>query len=275
MLKRILKSITPPIVAKALRGGDEPNNCLGTYSSYEEAQKASEYYEAKRITAAVYEKTLAFRRQLQNRRPIDVTPPVQRVAEALGLVAGTSETVAFIDFGGALGTHYFIAKALRPDLHFRWHVVETPAVCVQGREFANDELRFNESLEDATQELGRTDLAYSDGVFQSLPDPQAYLARLLACRARYLCIRRMGLSPEKEIITVLKTKLSRLAPPVPLPPTIEDGAVLLPMTFLPLDQVEARLRTVYNIRLRFEDPKEAYRGLGFSVDMHGFFCELA
>lgn len=284
MLKAIIKQITPPIfitvARKLLPAPSAMQNCSGRFTSYEEAYRVSSSagYEDDLIIRAVHAKTLAYKRLLERQTPLANTPPLERVLQLLGMSLGLRpgrNELTVIDLGGALGTHYLLAKALLGDrLKLRWHVVETPAMCRHGADFANDELRFYDDLSQASADLGEPDVAYTDGVFQTVPEPRALFQQFLACGARLLSVRRTPFTEEaRELITVLSVTLSQHAPALPLPANIPDRPTPMPLTALPRSEVEGMINQQYEILLRGIDYGQVYRGEGFALDMYSYFCE--
>lgn len=281
--RSLLAELTPPIVVRLARQIAPglfserklpPRYMAGSFGSYDEASRAAGVgYESEQIAAAVLAKTQSFRELLAQGKL--VTSTFDRVAMALMAVGAVGSELRVIDFGGAFGTHYWIAKSLLGDrVRLRWHVVETPVVCARGAQLANDELKFFDSLDAAKRALGEPHLVYSDGVLHTLPDPIDALRRLIECRARYLCLRRIG-TTEPAMFTVLHIRLSDHEPDVPLPASIEDGPSPLALACPTRDSLERALGEGYTIRYRFGGPSQVYPHGDVTVSMFGYFCELS
>jgi putative methyltransferase (TIGR04325 family) len=86
-----------------------------------------------------------------------------------------------LDFGGSLGSVYFQLRHLIGSIpSLKWAVVEQPAhVKVGTQEFANNELSFHCTMEDACTDQ-RFDVLLLSGVLQCLPDPMGFLDAALA-----------------------------------------------------------------------------------------------
>ncbi len=269
LLKTALKAVLP---------GAHGPNCAGNYASFDAAARAcaNQDYTDARVTEAVLAKTRAFRALLDSQRPLEVTPPVMRVLTGVA-PALRAQTLTVIDFGGALGTHYWIARAaLGASYSLRWHVVEMPLVCDAGRELEDGSLRFFPTLAAAREALGGPpDLVYSDGALQCVPRPLDTLRDLMNLAAPFLHLRRVPLTTEgHELITRLKDfRLSDHAPAGPLPPGMADLSLQIPLTMLPKAEFEAAMSERYILRLRYDDPKNAYHWDTHSVDMCGYFAE--
>jgi putative methyltransferase (TIGR04325 family) len=97
-----------------------------------------------------------------------------------------------LDFGGALGRHYFrLNRMVRAD---DWRVVELPETAAVGTaEYANGALSFGTRLE-------RADVVVASGALQYVADPYGTMSELAAC-APYLIIDRLPII-ERDCLTV-------------------------------------------------------------------------
>ncbi len=92
-----------------------------------------------------------------------------------------------LDFGGALGSHYFPTCRALPDIEFEWTIIEQAGFVKLGKgEFESDNLHFEGSLERALEK--EYDLILLGCVLPYLPDPYSVLSRLLQANAAYLLI---------------------------------------------------------------------------------------
>ncbi len=178
-----------------------------------------------------------------------------------------------IDFGGACGAHYFLAKALFGNrVKLKWHVVETSGMASKGRELESGELRFFDDLNVATAEMGRVDLLYSSGTLQYVPEPYKTLKEFVDCGARCIFLTRLALtSGERELACVQESRFSENGPG-PLPNGMVDGVARYPMMVLRKDEVERIVLEKYEIRIHFSEDGGTHRLRGHSVDMHGYFA---
>lgn len=124
-------------------------------------------------------------------------------------------TINVLDFGGALGKHYFALRPLLPaSVKVRWTICETETMCNVGRQhFANDELSFTTSLEAVDHSA---DLAIASGSLQYVEQPIETL-RALAVRAPFVIVDRVPLTVgPRDRLTVQKVPpwLGRAAHPV-------------------------------------------------------------
>jgi putative methyltransferase (TIGR04325 family) len=141
-----------------------------------------------------------------------------------GLAAARSDgPLSVLDFGGAAGLHYFVAKQAFPEREFRWAIVETSSMAAQAARFADEHLRFFTLIDDAAHWLGTVALVHCVSALQYVPGPEATLDRLLALRAPTLLWAKLMLSEQRETFS----QISRLRDngPGPLPPDIADREI--------------------------------------------------
>ena len=136
--------------------------------------------------------------------------------------------VRVLDFGGACGLHYQMAR--QTQIGVTWAVVETPAMVRKASSAAPDrDLRYFATVETARDWLGGVDCVYSSSALQYVPDPQGTVAGLLDIGAPIVAWARLPLT---EGPTHTFKQVSRLADngPGPLPPQFEDCEIRYPCT---------------------------------------------
>src|SRR5689334_335610 len=169
------------------------NRFTGNFKSWEAASQESTGYTAPQILARtraallkVKEGKAAFERDSmafdKMEHDFSLLAGLLRAAEA-------ERRLSVLDFGGSLGGTYFqyrnYLSAINP---LRWSVVEQPAHVACGRaDFANDQLRFFESIDDCLREENPNVLLLS-GVLQYLPEPYVFLESALRKRIRYVIV---------------------------------------------------------------------------------------
>ena len=220
-----LRDFVPPIIIKALKPLRRPHE----YASYHQAVADCEGYENPDIADAVLTKTRLYRDALKNGSIHPISSSVMTFA-ALTVLGCSNPYI--IDFGGALGAHYFEVRSLVPKtclLH--WIVVDTPEMVQRGTEFIDDELSFASDLTAARKAFNdHVDLIHSAGTLQYVPDPEAMLRTLLSQGADYVLLRRMALSKTETRITIQKHMLSWS--PGPTPNGFKDRQLGVPRTAL-------------------------------------------
>lgn len=200
--RSILKSLTPPIVSRSIRGrrGGDTLRFEGRPSSWPEAVKQSSGYSSEtileRVAAAtrdVVDGRAAYERDsVTFDRPATPFPIVAGLLRSAALDGGR---LAVIDVGGSLGSTY---RQCRPFLSIlrsiTWYVVEQPGFVSLGREeFSTDELTFHETLSEVPRE-GPPATVVLSSVLQYLESPHELLDELGGVDARHLLIDRTPLS---------------------------------------------------------------------------------
>lgn len=140
------------------------------------------------------------------------------------------EPLRVLDFGGAAGFHYFVAKQAHPSYRLRWAVVETHAMAKAAASHANEELQFFADATSALDWLGGLDLFHSNSAIHYVPEPEPMVERLVRLKAPVMLWARIFLGDRREKLL----QKSRLADngPGPLPPGIRDREVTYPATRL-------------------------------------------
>lgn len=137
--------------------------------------------------------------------------------------AGSDQPLCVLDFGGAAGLHYLVAKQAFPQREFRWAIIETPAMTAAAARIADEQLRFFTSIDEATHWLGKVTLVHCVSALQYVPKPEAMLTALLAMGAPTVLWAKLMLGEQREAFT----QISRLRDngPGPLPPDIADREI--------------------------------------------------
>jgi putative methyltransferase (TIGR04325 family) len=158
-----------------------------------------------------------------------------------------------LDFGGACGTHYRVAKRALPHIPMKWAIVETPAMARRAKELETESLRFFDSIPAAIDWLGDIDLVHSFGALAYCPAPLEQLHELCSAGADTLLWSRMAFSTEGTRRTV---QVSRLADngPGPLPPGFVDQDIAYTCTEIPLADFLATHSNRYRLIWQFGEP---------------------
>lgn len=193
--KSAARALCPPLVWNALgaakRGGvQQPRppqpptptyGHLGHYASFRDARSVAGDYQAD----AILEVTIKGTGPVQHR---DLSILDARLLAALQFVLPQSPA-RILDFGGALGSHYFSMSRFLGERIASWTVVELPhQVGVGSKLFADGCLRFSDQLEDA-------DVVIASGALQYSDDPYGNLATLRKS-ARRLILDKVPLLPQ-------------------------------------------------------------------------------
>ena len=279
-----LKDFVPPIIVKAAKrlkysvdNGDRYGQKL--YDSYESALALCKSgYEQNDLVSVVYEKTRLYRDLILSQHPFVSEISSLRTLVGLSLssrCALRGNKLNVIDFGGACGAHYFIAKRVFGDgIDLRWHVVETPNMVSRAIGLEDGRLKFFDDLEKAKAGVDHVDLVFSSGALQYVPRPYEFLEGLTECKADNIFITRVGLSTlPKELVIIQRSHL-RENGIGPMPQGMQDGVAQHPVTFARKDKFEEILSRRYSIDILFNEDKGGYHAANQPVDMYGYFGTL-
>ena len=270
----------------------------------QKSRLAETSYEDSDIVKVVTTKNVVFRDKLRSRllgtgtATLDMTATRILLAFSMMTEKRNDEGVMrVLDVGGGAGFHFFIAKAAifgdsgagrseerrtsssskKSPIELQWRVVETPSMVkgAKARGLEERGLRFFDDIRAAAQSLGNIDLILASSSLQYFPDPIAALRDMIGVQASYLFITRTPLSLQG---TMRKMQTSRLGDngPGPLPSELSslDRDITFPITYPDKKDIEAVLRTRYNILVRFHEERSSF-GSGLQrYDNYGYFCRL-
>jgi hypothetical protein len=266
-IKKILKQLIPPIIFSFIK--NKTNNQI--YSTYAEALKDCQGgYESTDLVDIVVEKNKRFSSSIKNNPILDLG--TLRTIIGIGLVKNKSK-LSVIDFGGAGGFHYTLAKiALGNETVLNWSVVETTAMMKKAKQLENNELKFYNSIHLAQKELVNVDLVFTSGALHCCPNPTESLEQLININAKYIFITRTAFNNSNS--EIISTQISNLSENGvgPLPIGYKNKKFKYPVTFISKALVESMLSKKYNIQFTIAEDKEIYRVLNKTFDMYGYFC---
>lgn len=206
-LKKVIRLLTPPIVLKAfsyLKSPATPHQVLEyaphAWETKSDAMKSG--WDSASVTETERAKWDAFCRNLEGAGPLgfahehtDLTltrhVPFHNVhmtyAYVLALTARHKDAISVLDYGGALGHYYQIARAVVPDVKIEFHCKEVPSLAATGQQL-NPEIHWH--VDDSC--LDRSyDLVMMNGSLQYMQDWQATIARVSAAAAEYFFLTRV------------------------------------------------------------------------------------
>lgn len=191
------------------------------------------------------------------------------------LAACLSETtvdehpIRVLDFGGACGIHFLIAKAIFGNI-FDWQVVETPTMVTAGRNTISG-LQFFERVKDTfwhNCDRQMPHFVLSMGALPYTVAPRDALITLTQLKAPFLYVARMALA-DKEMYGVQWFRLSENGPG-PMPDGFKDRDAYYPLTIMAKDEFEDIITSHgYKILCRFDQQGEFGKG----VRQYGYLCE--
>jgi putative methyltransferase (TIGR04325 family) len=187
----------------------------GDYGSWEEALKDTTGYGSDAIFKAVKKAALAVKRGEAAYERDGFTFKEEKfnfpLLAAL-FFAGSGlnlPEVHITDFGGSLASVYFQHKKILDQwVDYRWHIVEQEGFVKTGKEhFESNRLRFFLSLEELQEFPGfSSDIILLSSVLQYLPDPHAFLDKIMEKNFRYIVLDSMPFFPGyKNRLSIQKT----------------------------------------------------------------------
>lgn len=269
------RDFVPPIVVSMARRmrGHGPRRRYASHAAAL-ADCTQDAYENDELVRVIAEKTRRHRDALAAGAAAPPIDPTNAFGLAvLGRAALGRQHVRVVDFGGACGAHYFVARRfMPPHLALQWTVVETPAMVAAARSLATDELSFSDDL-DAASRVAPVDLLWSSGTLQCVDAPRTWLDRLLAVGARDVLFGRIGLNDaDTDVVTVHESMLSWNGIG-PLPEGFTDRAVRYPFTFMSRSAFERAVAREHEVVATFADasgmfPVEGCPIVGFGLLAH-------
>ena len=248
----------------------------GTFESFDDALAACDGtgYDDKQIADVVLWKTRIYRALLDKEAYPKLT--ANQARQILGLsLSIKNNRLSVLDFGGACGVHYFLAKKIFGDtIDLNWTVVETPSMCSKAREFESDELRFFDSIDAATDDGCKYDLTFISGSLQYVPDPYQTFDQLIACESPHLFLTRTALSTtDREYILIHESTLGRHGRGGPLK-TAADVKTQCPVVIARRDKIEEILSVRYKVVMEFTEAMESYKVGETAFHQYGYYCRL-
>jgi putative methyltransferase (TIGR04325 family) len=251
-----------------------PWRSVGTpqYATWAEATAAcAEGYQNPHLLEVIHEKTRRYRDELESGL-LELNPVDVRISLGLSLAA-TTPNLRVLDFGGACGAHYFLARKLLSGSHLQWCVVETTRMAARAADFEDGSLSFTDSVPSAVGRLGSVDLVLSSGTLHYLPNPRAVLESLLACKAKTLLLTRLALTDGPDLITVQRSMLADNGRG-PMPPGIANKRVSYPAIFVNRDDIEHLIESRYRFRARLVEERAVHFVGRQAIDHIGYLAEI-
>lgn len=210
----LYQQLVPPIAKTLLRKILPPIKVYKDYERIQNALKKYQGYDSDALIDIVLHKTKKYIENLHKEPPLLENHHLFLLT-ILGIIANKSK-LKVLDFGGAFGTHYFIAKTFFPEHSFEWTVIELPQVVQRAEVLKNAELTFLDLGNDFTQKF-EVDLVLTSGTLQHMPQPMKALAFLTAQQAPFLALLRLGLNMSfNDVWVIHKARFQDCGPGAPL-----------------------------------------------------------
>ncbi|MGD9592061.1 MAG: methyltransferase, TIGR04325 family [Candidatus Berkiella sp.] len=197
----ILDELLPPITKKIAKKIMGKNNVYQNFEQANLAVKKFNGYDDIELIEAIFKKAVNFIDALKTATSVTLDAHHLFLLSVISML--DKNNLKILDFGGAFGTHYYIAKKFLKHIHFDWTVVELPEVIKLGKPLQNEELSFFDLQGDFSQPLGDFDLVLTSATLQHMPSPLKTLSFLTLQNAPYIALMRLGITPEREDLWTL------------------------------------------------------------------------
>ena len=265
-MKRLLKKLLKTTLSSLSLTRSKHNN---EYASFEEAMKHADGYEDNILTKVIVAKGKKFAENLSNTKSIDLLS----LRTFIGLASTlNSKKLVVLDFGGAAGTHYFIAKSiLSNDIALDWRVVETTQMVKQARiqDLENNELKYFETIDNAVAD-SEIDLIFASSSIHYTPKPYKVLTSLASINAKILMITRTPFTDVSVVLLQHSALSANGVGEIPSEIGVSDKEISYPVTIMGKHEVEAILKKFGDIRLKISEGKITYSSDKRSFDMWGY-----
>jgi putative methyltransferase (TIGR04325 family) len=182
-----------------------------------EDQACSRGWDVEEVARAYAERWPAFQAAISGAKPLGVAHELTvggemsntslvahnaalTLAYALVRAAPAAGALSVLDWGGALGHQYAIARSALPEIEFDWHIRELPAVCREGRR-ASPSITFHEDERCLERSY---DLVLASSSLQYAEDWRTHLQRLAGAARDSLLITRLPLVDSQPSFVVIQ-----------------------------------------------------------------------
>jgi putative methyltransferase (TIGR04325 family) len=208
-IKKIIKSITPPVITSLYGDITNPVSFHGNYKSWAEAKQYSTGYDADAIVEKVRDSLLKVKdgKAVHERDSVlfdKIEYSWQLLAGILWVAGQRGNRLTVLDYGGSLGSTFFQnRKFLKEIIHLNWNIVEQQKFVEIGKQyFENERLKFHSSLSDCLNTTS-PDLAIFASVLSYIESPIELIDEIFNSNVEYILIDRTLITHEKkDIITV-------------------------------------------------------------------------
>jgi len=204
-LRKLIRLVTPPIVLKAFAYVASPSareHILEYAPEAVPANEAADGWNAANVAQTERAKWEAFCRNLEGAGPLGFAhehPDVKvtrhvpfhnvhmTYAYVVALTAHRQDAISVLDYGGALGHYYQIARAVLPDVKIEFHCKEVPGLAAIGKEL-NPDIHWH--VDDDC--LNRSyDLVMMNGSLQYMQDWREKIGRVSAAANKFFFLTRI------------------------------------------------------------------------------------
>lgn len=204
---RLARHWLPPALRHALnRMAGQTFHYSGRFDTWQEACRAADGYDDKRIIERIHSAALtvregraAWEQDGESHPEIILNFPV---LACLAKATRKDDTLRVLDIGGGFGSSWLQASQGMPDIKLHWTIVEQERVVSLARQdFNNQGVRYTHSLDEALA-TNEYDLALLSSVLQYIATPHAILDQLASSEIKWIVIDRHPCSNAGEVITI-------------------------------------------------------------------------
>jgi putative methyltransferase (TIGR04325 family) len=266
-MKLLLQKILPPFLLNLFR----KFNLNFLNLKYKNKIKV---YDNDLIASIIIKKNIKFRDNLNSDKNLDLF--------AFRFFAGVSiaayngkKTFKVLDFGGGGGYHYFISKLLLPqDILISWHIVETSSIVKQSNDLTNTELKFFNTIEEASFDIQNFDLIFASSSLQYCKNQSIIIEQILNLNATNIFITRTPFSTNTIIDGEMQHSLLSSNGPGNLPVGFKDCIISYPIYINNLYNFTNLFLKKYSIKFKINEEKNAFIIRNKSYDNYGIYFHL-
>lgn len=231
-MKELLKLWIPPILLQVFRNLNPKGiRFIGKYSSWEEANANADGYDSEGILEKIKSASLKVKNGDASCERDAVLFDVPQyawpsLACLMHVAACEKGRLSVLDFGGSLGSSYFLNRNFLHGLSVEWSIVEQPHFVEFGKqEIADDILLFYKDIDECL--LERTpNCLFLSSVLQYLEDPYRWLEIFVNLDIDYIVLDRMPFSKtQTEFIQIQEVPTTIYKASYPLHILCKDSVI--------------------------------------------------
>ena len=203
-MKKLIKSLLPPILLNWYRAlGISGIRFNGEYSSWKEAKRYTKGYNNKDIFKKVSQAALKVKNgEFAFERDSILFSEYEYLWSSLAclmhVAACNKGNLSVLDFGGSLGSSYFLNKKFLENIDVEWSVVEQPHFVDYGKkEISDDVLKFYYNISECRVERN-PNCVFLSSVIQYLEDPYQWLDIFVSLDVNFILIDRTIFSKKQN-----------------------------------------------------------------------------
>jgi len=202
-MRGVLKIWTPPILLRLYQKIKIGSiRIRGRYTSWEAASKSAQGYDSKDIFEKVKASSLKVKSgDFPCERDSVLFDSLQYSWPSLAClmyVAACKGRLSVLDFGGSLGSSYFLNRVFLNNLNTEWSIIEQPHFVEFGRDKISDKLlKFYFDLDECYSERQPNCLLLSS-VIQYLKDPYSWLKTFVSLEIDFILLDKTTFSKRQD-----------------------------------------------------------------------------